>query len=158
MIYYRGPYGDAMLVATDVEDETGFLVARIPSHINRGGLSRDHDWIVYVAMPEEAPMLGMFSFTDERLRTFEWGLDDDKGESVITCSVSQNYSTTIEVDGEKRIRGQMVVGKGRGSTAQIAYDASLADLVVKMKAAIEHPLESPLVVPEAEQRPLFGKD
>ena len=158
MIYYRGPYGDALLVATDVEDETGFLVARIPTHITRGEFSRDHDWIVFVAMPEEAPMLGMFSFTDEKLRTFEWALDDDRGESVIVCKVSQNYSTTITVDGEKRIRGQIVVGQGRGTTAQVAYDAALAALVVKMKEAIEKPLESPLVVPEAEQRPLFGKD
>lgn len=159
MIYYEGPWADAMLVASDVEDNCpDLLVGRMPKTLTVGPIINSPLWMVVIAMPEECPMLSVFSFTDEKRRTFEWGLDDDRGESIITCKVSQPYSVTVEYEGEKRIRGQIVTGNGRGTTAQIAYDAALADLIVEMKKATVR--ESPLVTIDVTQpeRPLFGDE
>lgn len=137
MIYYKGPYQDAVLVADDVQDNCPDLLVGLMPFTHRAiAPDRRGEWAVIIAMPEETPMLEVFSFTDEKLRTFQWGLEDDRGETSIICKVSQNYSTTYEFEGETRIRGQMIFGKGVGPTAQIAYDAALASLTEEMKKAV----------------------
>jgi len=84
-------------------------------------------------------MLQVFSFTDEKLRTFQWGLDEDRGETQIICAVTQDFSIPVWVkDGDatiEKIRAMQVPGFGKGTTAQIAYDAALADLVVNLRDA-----------------------
>jgi hypothetical protein len=136
MIYYRGAYGDAVLVASDVEDQCPDLVVGLmPSTARAIEPDRHGEWTVCIALPEETPMLHMFSFTDDKQRTFEWGLEYVRDETVIICKVSQPYKTTIEVEGEKRIQGINVYGAGDGSTAQIAYDKALAELTKQMHIA-----------------------
>lgn len=78
-------------------------------------------------------MLQMFAFTDEKRRTFQWGLDNDSGEAIITCTVTQDYSLPIETPDGPKVRAMQVPGFGKGTTAQIAYDAALADLVINLK-------------------------
>lgn len=137
MIYYRGPYGDACIVASDVEENCpDLLVGLMPSSHRAIEPDRHGEWTVCIALPEETPLLNMFSFTDDKQRTFEWGLEYVKDETLIICKVSQPYKTTIEVEGEKRIHGVNVIGAGDGPTAQIAYDKALAMLVESMKSAI----------------------
>ena len=136
MILYRGPYPDAVLVATDVDGECPELyVGLVPSTARSIEADRNGEWTVLIANLEEVPMLEVFSFTDEQRRTFRWGMDEDRGETVILCDVYQDYSLNVTTPEGPKVRAMQVRGAGKGSTAQIAYDQALADLVVNLKDA-----------------------
>jgi len=163
MILYRGPYPDAVLVATDVTDECPELyVGLMPSTARAIEADRNGEWSVIIANLEEVPMLEVFSFTDEKRRTFRWGMDEDRGETVILCNVFQDYSLAVETPEGPKMRGVQVMGAGKGSTAQIAYDAALADLVVNFKdaeAKIRAMGDPPITDISLDEGPhrLFGK-
>lgn len=135
MILYTGPYGDALLVADDVDRECPDLyVGFLPHEARAIEPDRCGEWAVIIACKEELPMMGVFSFTDENKRTFEWALDERGGETVIICKASQPYSFEKIVDGETRTDGQIVSATGEGTTAQIAYDLATKKLAEAMFA------------------------
>jgi hypothetical protein len=164
MIYFIGPLHEAELVASDVADNCpDLLVNMFPNEpFTIQDWLHSHVWTVVVAMPKECPMLNVFAFTDEQRRTFQWGLDQGpNGESIIVCTVSQDYSVQVKgPEGEPRIRGRQVQATGRGTIAQMAYDSALGDLAVALDKAKHEMVNDPPTLDAPLEGPhrLFGKD
>ncbi len=112
-------------------------------------------------------MATMFSYTDDKQRTIDWGIEHDPGDpnldppraeaTYIVCRIAQTLTTLVDTPDGKKERSVTITGTAKQATAQEAWRIALDTLNAELKGGAAKAREVVTVpTPQTETSQILG--